>query len=43
MQILVRSAGRRRLVETVAEALSPFESTSARRSIHVDVDPVSLL
>jgi hypothetical protein len=30
-------------VETVAEALLPFESTSARRAIHVDVDPVSLL
>ena len=43
MQILVRSAGRRRLVETVSEALHPFEATSARRAIHVDVDPVSLL
>ena len=43
MQILVRSAGRRRLVETVSSALTPFESTSARRAIHVDVDPVSLL
>lgn len=43
MQILVRSAGRRRLVETVAEALLPFEASSARRAIHVDVDPVSLL
>jgi primosomal protein N' (replication factor Y) len=43
MQILVRSAGRRRLVETVAAALAPFEPTAARRSIHVDVDPVSLL
>ena len=43
MQLLVRSAGRRRLVETVAAALLPFEGTSARRSIHVDVDPVSLL
>ncbi len=43
MQLLVRSAGRRRLVETVAAALLPFEATSARRSIHVDVDPVSLL
>ena len=43
MQLLVRSAGRRRLVETVAAALLPFETTSARRSIHVDVDPVSLL
>ena len=43
MQILVRSAGRRRLVETVSAALQPFEATSARRAIHVDVDPVSLL
>jgi primosomal protein N' (replication factor Y) len=43
MQLLVRSAGRRRLVETVAEALAPFEGKSARRAIHVDVDPVSLL
>ncbi len=43
MQILVRSAGRRRLVETVSEALIPFEATAARRAIHVDVDPVSLL
>jgi primosomal protein N' (replication factor Y) len=43
MQILVRSAGRRRLVETVAEALLPFEATAGRRAIHVDVDPVSLL
>jgi primosomal protein N' (replication factor Y) len=43
MQILVRSAGRRRLVETVSAALLPFESTSARRAIHVDVDPVNLL
>jgi hypothetical protein len=39
----VRSAGRRRLVETVAEALAPFEAKAARRAIHVDVDPVSLL
>ncbi len=43
MQILVRSAGRRRLVETVSQALSPFEAGAARRAIHVDVDPVSLL
>jgi primosomal protein N' (replication factor Y) len=43
MQILVRSAGRRHLVEAVAAALAPFEATSARRAIHVDVDPVSLL
>jgi primosomal protein N' (replication factor Y) len=43
MQILIRSSGRRRLVETVSKAVSPFEASSARRSIHVDVDPVSLL
>ena len=43
MQILARSAGRRRLVEAVAAALAPFERTAARRAIHVDVDPVSLL
>jgi primosomal protein N' (replication factor Y) len=43
MQILVRSAGRRRLVETVSAALQPFEASAARRAIHVDVDPVSLL
>jgi primosomal protein N' (replication factor Y) len=43
MQILVRSAGRRKLVDTVAAALAPFEPTAARRAIHVDVDPVSLL
>ncbi len=43
MQILVRSAGRRRLVETVSRALSGFEGKAIRRSIHVDVDPVSLL
>ena len=43
MQILVRSAGRRKLVETVASALARFEGTAARRVIHVDVDPASLL
>jgi primosomal protein N' len=43
MQILVRSAGRRRLVETVSAALQPFEAGASRRAIHVDVDPVSLL
>jgi primosomal protein N' (replication factor Y) len=43
MQILVRSAGRRRLVETVSAALAPFEPSAARRAIHIDVDPVSLL
>jgi hypothetical protein len=39
----VRSAGRRRLVEAVSAALRPFEGKAARRAIHVDVDPVSLL
>ena len=43
MQILIRSSGRRRLVETVSAALTPFDGTAARKSIHVDVDPVSLL
>jgi primosomal protein N' (replication factor Y) len=43
MQILVRSSGRRRLVETVSAALAPFEAQASRRAIHVDVDPVSLL
>jgi primosomal protein N' (replication factor Y) len=43
MQILVRSAGRRRLVETVSRALSGFEGKAIRRTIHVDVDPVNLL
>jgi len=43
MQILARSAGRRRLVETVAAALSSFDGKAIARTIHVDVDPVSLL
>ncbi|HVQ35467.1 MAG TPA: primosomal protein N' [Candidatus Bathyarchaeia archaeon] len=43
MQILARSAGRRRLVETVALALSTFDGKAIARTIHVDVDPVSLL
>jgi len=43
MQILARSAGRRRLVETVAAALAPFDGKAIGRTIHVDVDPVSLL
>jgi primosomal protein N' (replication factor Y) (superfamily II helicase) len=43
MQILVRSAGRRRLVEMVDATLAPFEGKAVRRTIHVDVDPVSLL
>jgi primosomal protein N' (replication factor Y) len=43
MQILARSAGRRRLVDTVAAALSSFDGKAIARTIHVDVDPVSLL
>jgi primosomal protein N' (replication factor Y) len=43
MQILIRSAGRRRLVETVSQALAPIEGTAARKAVHIDVDPVNLL
>ena len=43
MQILVRSPGRRKLVEKVSRALAGFEERSVRRTLHVDVDPVSLL
>ena len=43
MQILARSAGRRRLVETVAAAVAPFDGKAIARTVHVDVDPVSLL
>jgi len=43
MQLLARSAGRRRLVDTVAAALSAFDGKALARTIHVDVDPVSLL
>jgi primosomal protein N' (replication factor Y) len=43
MQLLARSAGRRRLVDTVATALSAFDGKALARTIHVDVDPVSLL
>jgi primosomal protein N' (replication factor Y) len=42
-QILVRSAGRRRLVEAVDRALQRVRERAPRRSIQVDVDPVSLL
>jgi primosomal protein N' (replication factor Y) (superfamily II helicase) len=43
MQILVRSAGRRRLVEAVGRALLATEAQVPRRAVRVDVDPVSLL
>jgi primosomal protein N' (replication factor Y) len=43
MQILVRSAGRRRLVESVGRALEASEGKVPRRAVRVDVDPVSLL
>jgi primosomal protein N' (replication factor Y) len=43
MQILARSAGRRKLVESVAAALAPFDGKAIARTVHVDVDPVSLL
>jgi len=42
-QILVRSAGRRRLVLAVDRALSVVEGKVPRKSIQVDVDPSSLL
>ena len=42
-QILVRSAGRRRLVSAVDRALAAVHRKIPQRSIHVDVDPVSLL
>jgi primosomal protein N' (replication factor Y) len=42
-QILVRSAGRRRLVEAVARALEAVEGAVPRRAILVDVDPISIL
>jgi len=41
-QILVRSAGRRRLVEAVDRALSAVEGAVPRRAIQVDVDPVTM-
>ena len=42
-QILVRSAGRRRLVSAVDRALASTEGKVPRRAVRVDVDPVSLL
>jgi len=42
-QILVRSAGRRRLVEAVSRALELVERKVPRRAVHVDVDPLSVL
>jgi len=42
-QILVRSSGRRRLVETVGRALAAVEGKIPGRAIVVDVDPVSVL
>jgi primosomal protein N' (replication factor Y) len=42
-QILVRSAGRRRLVAAVDHALAQVEGVVPHRAVHVDVDPVSLL
>ncbi|ANM32086.1 hypothetical protein ABI59_04685 [Acidobacteria bacterium Mor1] len=42
-QILVRSAGRRRLVETVGRALDRVEGKIPSRAIQVDVDPLSLM
>jgi primosomal protein N' (replication factor Y) len=42
-QILVRSAGRRRLVETVDRAMARVEKSVPRKAYQVDVDPQSLL
>jgi primosomal protein N' (replication factor Y) len=42
-QVLVRSAGRRRMVEAIDRALASLAREIPRRAIHVDVDPVSLL
>jgi primosomal protein N' (replication factor Y) len=42
-QILVRSAGRRRLVEAVAATLEAVEGTVPRRALVVDVDPLTVL
>ena len=42
-QVLVRSAGRRKMVEAVDRALGTLVRDVPRRAIHVDVDPVSLL
>jgi primosomal protein N' (replication factor Y) len=42
-QILVRSAGRRRLVQAVDRAVASRAKNLPRRALQVDVDPVSLL
>jgi primosomal protein N' (replication factor Y) len=42
-QILVRTAGRRRLITAVERALRAVEGQIPRRALHVDVDPYSLL
>jgi len=42
-QILVRSAGRRRLVRAVDAALVEVDGEIPRRAIQVDVDPLSVL
>jgi primosomal protein N' (replication factor Y) len=42
-QILVRTAGRRRLVDAVDRALTRVEGLIPRRAITVDVDPLSVL
>jgi primosomal protein N' (replication factor Y) len=41
--VLVRSAGRRRLVDSVDRALAALEGVVPRRAIQVDVDPLSVL
>jgi primosomal protein N' (replication factor Y) len=42
-QILVRTAGRRRLIAAVEQALQSVEGKIPRRALQVDVDPYSLL
>ena len=42
-QILVRTAGRRRLVQAIDRALEEIDGTVPRRAIQVDVDPLSVL
>lgn len=42
-QILVRSSGRRRLVQAVSGALARIEGEVPRRALHVDVDPLTVL
>jgi primosomal protein N' len=42
-QILVRSSGRRRLVNAVDRALASLDGRVPLKAVRVDVDPVSLL